>query len=308
MSGAVNDQRTILITGANGQVGFELARTMQGLGRVVALGRNALDLADLDAIRAVLRNLRPAIVVNAAAYTAVDQAEADRDAAFRLNSDAPAVLSQECAKLGALLIHYSTDYVFDGAKQGAAYVESDPANPQNVYGASKLAGERAIADAQGTYLIFRTSWVYGARGKNFVRTMLRLGAERDELRVVADQIGAPTWSNTIATSTAHVVASGLRAGQVDYWERNSGIYHLTAAGEASWYDLARAVFETAMGEKAPRVVPIEAREYPTPARRPQNSRMSNEALAERFGVRQPDWRVALELCLADCDVSATRQV
>ncbi|MEZ2354081.1 dTDP-4-dehydrorhamnose reductase [Caballeronia sp. RCC_10] len=290
-------ERTVLITGANGQVGHELARTMQGLGRIVALDRSALDLADLDAVRNTVRELEPAIVINAAGYTAVDQAESDKDAAFRLNAEAPGALAEECAKLGALLIHYSTDYVFDGEKKDP-YEERDAPNPKNVYGASKLAGEQAVIAAGGPHLIFRTSWVYGARGKNFVNTMLRLGAERDELRVVADQIGAPTWSNTIATSTAHVVASGLNAPEADYWNQRSGVYHLTASGAASWYDLACATFEIAMGGAAPRVVPIEAKAYPTPARRPLNSQMSNEALAKRFGVRQPHWRTALELCLS----------
>ncbi|CAH2793358.1 MAG: dTDP-4-dehydrorhamnose reductase (EC [uncultured Caballeronia sp.] len=290
-------ERTILVTGANGQVGYELLRTLQGLGRIVALDRSALDLADLDAIRRTLRDLKPAICVNAAAYTAVDKAESDKEAAFRLNAEAPSVLSQECATLNALLIHYSTDYVFDGVKE-APYVENDATNPQNVYGASKLAGEHAVTDAGGAHLIFRTSWVYGVRGKNFVRTMLRLGAEHDELCVVADQIGAPTWSNTIATSTAHVLASGLSETDTDYWLQRSGVYHLTAAGEASWYDLACATFEIAMGDVTPRVTPIEAREYPTPVRRPSNSRLSNEALAAQFGIRQPHWRTALELCLS----------
>ncbi|KXU91582.1 dTDP-4-dehydrorhamnose reductase [Caballeronia megalochromosomata] len=295
-------EKTILVTGANGQVGYELVRTLQGLGRIVALDRSALNLANLDAIRRTLRDLKPAICVNAAAYTAVDQAEFDKDAAFRLNAEAPGVLAQECALLNALLIHYSTDYVFDGAKEGP-YVEDDATNPQNVYGASKLAGEHAVTNAGGAHLIFRTSWVYGARGKNFVRTMLRLGTERDELRVVADQIGAPTWSNTIATSTAHVLASGMRDADTDYWLQRSGVYHLTAAGEASWYDLAFATFEITMGDAAPCVKPIEARDYPTPARRPSNSRLSNEALATQFGVRQPHWRTALELCLSrDCSV------
>lgn len=298
-------ERTILITGANGQVGYELARTMQGLGRVVALDRAALDLANLDALRTTVRDMKPAIVINAAAYTAVDRAESDRDAAFRLNAEAPGVLADACAKLDALFIHYSTDYVFDGEKAGP-YEESDATNPQNVYGASKLAGEQAVIASGGAHLIFRTSWVYGARGANFVQTMLRLGAERDELRVVADQIGAPTWSNTIATSTAHVVASGLNASGTDYWAERSGVYHLTASGAASWYDLARATFEIAMGDAAPRVVPIEAKEYPTPARRPLNSQLSNEALARRFGVRQPHWREALALCLAARETPARR--
>jgi dTDP-4-dehydrorhamnose reductase len=292
-------ERTILVTGANGQVGFELARTMQGLGRVVALDRSALDLADLDKVSKILRDLNPAIVVNAAAYTAVDRAESDADAAFRLNAEAPAVLAHECARSGALLIHYSTDYVFDGSKDGA-YIESDTTNPQNIYGASKLKGEHAIVESGAAHLIFRTSWVYGNHGNNFVKTMLRLSAERPELRVVADQVGAPTWSNTIATSTAHVVARGLASSDhvQDYWQSCSGVYHLTAAGEASWYDFACAIFELRMGGAVPKLIPIEASAYPTPAKRPLNSRMSNEALAGQFDVRQPDWRAALQLCLA----------
>jgi dTDP-4-dehydrorhamnose reductase len=296
-------ERIILVTGANGQVGYELTRTMQGLGRVVAMDRSALDLANLNAIRAAVRDIKPAILVNAAAYTAVDQAEHDKDAAFRLNAHAPAALAEECAKLNALFVHYSTDYVFDGEKQGP-YGEDDATNPQNVYGASKLSGEQAIVALGGAHLIFRTSWAYGARGRNFVRTMLRLGAERDELRIVADQIGAPTWSNTIATSTAHVVASGVNPPDADYWHERSGIYHLTASGTASWFDLARATFEIAQVASTPRLVPIQASEFPTPARRPQNSQMSNEALAKRFGIRQPHWREALALCLSDREVQA----
>ncbi len=298
-------ERTILVTGANGQVGYELARTMQGLGRVVPMGRSALDLANLDGVRTTVRDVKPAMVINAAAYTAVDQAERDKDAAFRLNAAAPAALAEECAKLNALFVHYSTDYVFDGEKQGP-YEESDAPNPLNVYGASKLAGEQAIVAVGGAHLIFRTSWVYGIRGKNFVQTMLRLGAERDELRVVADQIGAPTWSNTIAASTAHILASGVNASETDYWHDRSGIYHLTASGRASWFDLARAIFDIAQVARAPRIIPIEAKEYPTPARRPQNSQLSNEALLRRFGIRQPHWRAALELCLADREVQAGR--
>lgn len=293
----MSKQPTILVTGVNGQVGFELARTLQGLGQVVALDRSALDLADPAQIVSTVRELKPAIIVNPAAYTAVDKAETEADAAMRLNADAPRILADEAARSGATLIHYSTDYVFDGTKN-APYVEDDPTNPQNVYGASKLAGEKAIAESGCAHLILRTSWVYGTRGKNFLLTMLKLGAERPELRVVADQIGAPTWSNTIATATAHIVAQGLAAKNPDWWQERSGVYHLTAAGETSWHGFAQAIFDLAMAEKGPRVVPIDASEYPVPAKRPANSRMSHQKLTSVFGLSMPDWRVALQLCMA----------
>ncbi|MBP0593899.1 dTDP-4-dehydrorhamnose reductase [Paraburkholderia sp. LEh10] len=291
-------QPTILVTGVNGQVGFELVRTLQGLGRVVALDRAALDLADLEQMRSTVRALKPSIIVNPAAYTAVDKAETDVDGAMRVNGDAPRVLAEEAAAGGAVLIHYSTDYVFDGTKN-APYVEDDATNPQNVYGKSKLAGEQAIAESGCAHLILRTSWVYGVRGKNFLLTMLKVGAERPELRVVADQIGAPTWSNTIATSTSHIVAQGLAANDIDWWRERSGIYHLTAAGETSWHGFAQAIFNLAMGQKGPSVVPIGTADYPVPAKRPANSRMSHRKLTETFGLSLPDWQDALRLCMAD---------
>ncbi|MDR5793757.1 MULTISPECIES: dTDP-4-dehydrorhamnose reductase [unclassified Caballeronia] len=292
-----DSQRTILLTGVNGQVGFELARTLQGLGRVVALDRNKLDLGDLDAIRKVVREVKPSLIVNPAAYTAVDKAESDAEAAMRANGEAPGVLAEEAKRLSAALVHYSTDYVFDGTKDGV-YVEDDAVNPQNVYGKSKLAGERAIAASGCDHLIFRTSWVYGTRGKNFLLTMLRLGAERDQLSVVADQIGAPTWSNTIAAATAHVLAQSIAADTADWWSKHSGIYHLTASGATSWHGFAQAIFAVAMGEGAPKVLPIPAADYPVPAKRPANSRMSHDKLAERFGLILPAWDEALRLCMA----------
>jgi len=290
-------EQTILLTGVNGQVGFELARTLQGLGKVVALDRSGLDLADLDQVRRVVREIRPGLIVNPAAHTAVDKAETDVDAAMRLNAEAPGVLAEEARKIGAALVHYSTDYVFDGTKTGL-YAEDDPVNPQNVYGKSKLAGEQAIANSGCSHLIFRTSWVYGTRGKNFLLTMLRLGAERSELSVVADQFGAPTWANTIAALSANVLAQAVAPNQSDWWEKHSGIYHLTASGATSWHGFAEAIFEFSDLEKKPTVKPIPAAAYPTPATRPSNSRMSNEKLAATFGVRAPDWREALRLCLA----------
>lgn len=291
-------QQRILVTGVNGQVGFELARTLQGLGTVVALDRGVLDLADPDRIRAVMREIRPTLIVNPAAYTAVDKAERERDLAIAINGVAPGVLAEEAKRLGAPLIHYSTDYVFDGMKDGE-YTETDPTCPQNVYGESKLAGEVAIAASGAAHLIFRTSWVYGARGRNFMLTMLRLGNERSELKVVSDQIGAPTWSNTIATLTSHVVAQANSVQDVtQWWSERSGVYHLSASGATSWHGFASAIFELAGGETRPIVLPISTAEYPVPATRPANSRMSGDKLQEVFGLRAPDWKEALGLCLA----------
>jgi dTDP-4-dehydrorhamnose reductase len=293
---AKREEQTILLTGVNGQVGFELARSLQGLGKVVALDRNRLDLGDLDQVRRVVREVKPGIIVNPAAHTAVDKAESDIEAAMRLNAEAPGVLGEEAKRLGAALVHYSTDYVFDGTKNGF-YREGDPVNPQNVYGKSKLAGEQAIAASGCAYLIFRTSWVYGTRGKNFLLTMLRLGADRDELSVVADQFGAPTWSNTIAALSANVLAQTPVMNDGDWWQQHSGIYHLTASGATSWHGFAEAIFEFSDFAKKPSVTAIPASAYPTPAARPGNSRMSNDRLAATFGVRAPDWRDALRLCM-----------
>nr|WP_254212653.1 dTDP-4-dehydrorhamnose reductase [Burkholderia multivorans] len=288
-----------MLTGINGQVGFELQRTLQGLGNVVALDRSRLDLSRLDQVRDVVRDLKPDLIVNPAAYTAVDQAETDVAMATRLNAEAPAVLAEEAKRIRAALIHYSTDYVFSGTKAGP-YVEDDAVDPQNVYGRTKLDGERAIAASGCAHLIFRTSWVYGTRGKNFLLTMLRLGAERDELKVVADQIGAPTWSNTIATLTAHVVAQATCAPVRDeWWHTHSGIYHLCAAGSTSWHGFAEAIFRLADLPKKPAVMPIPASAYPTPAKRPANSQMSNAKLAKHFGLHAPRWEAALALCMRE---------
>jgi dTDP-4-dehydrorhamnose reductase len=294
----VNSEPTILVTGVNGQVGFELLRSLQGLGRVVACDRSMLDLSDLERVRGVVRELKPSIIVNPAAYTAVDKAETDIDAARRLNADVPRIFAEEAARSGAALVHYSTDYVFDGTKEGA-YIETDETNPQNVYGLTKLEGEQAIAATGCAHLILRTSWVYGRRGKNFLLTMLKLGGERPELRVVADQIGAPTWSKTIAVATSHIIAQALAADAADWWERRSGVYHFTAAGATSWHGFAEAIFVNAMGGRAPKVVPIPATDYPVPATRPANSRLSHDKLTEAFRLRLPDWADALKLCLSE---------
>jgi dTDP-4-dehydrorhamnose reductase len=300
-----HERKLILLTGANGQVGFELARSLQGLGQVVALDRSGLDLADSEQIRQIVHELSPALIVNPAAYTAVDAAEGDAAAAMRLNAEAPDILAQEAKRLGALLVHYSTDYVFDGTKDGP-YEEDDAVNPLNVYGKSKLAGEQAIAASGCAHLILRTSWVYGSRGKNFLRTMLRLGAQREELSVVDDQIGAPTWSRTIAAMTSNVL-SQLLVQDRDEWLRHSGIYHLTASGATSWCGFAQAIFDTSTLANKPVIKAIPTAAYPgsttagisTAAVRPKNSHLSNDKLFATFGLGAPDWREALELCMAD---------
>ena len=281
----------ILLTGASGQVGHELRRSLQGLGEVVALDRQQLDLAKLDQVRDVIRALRPGLIVNPAAYTAVDRAESESALAFRINAEAPAVMAAEARTLGAAMVHYSTDYVFDGAKPGP-YVETDSTNPINVYGASKLAGEQAIAQAGIAHLIFRTSWVYGMRGSNFLLTMLRLARERPQLRVVADQVGAPTWSRTIADSTALVLAQAKLDSS--WWERHSGVYHLSSQGSTAWHGFTEEII--ARAGLACAVQPITSAEYPTSARRPANSLLDSSKLQQQF-CRLPEWRAALALCM-----------
>ncbi len=284
--------RRILLTGIGGQVGWELARSLQPLGEVVALDRAGFDLADPDRMRGVLRELRPAWIVNPAAHTAVDKAESEVALATAINATAPGILAEEAKRLDALLVHYSTDYVFDGGKP-TPYVEADPTCPINTYGQTKLAGEEAIRASGCRHLILRTSWVYGMRGANFLRTMLRLAQERDELRVVADQIGAPTWSRMIAETTALMLARH---------RDQAGIYHFVAGGETSWHGFAEAIVARghALGliAKTPVVHRITGAEFPTPARRPANSRLDCGRLREDFGLSQPDWRTQLELCLA----------
>jgi len=282
----------VLLTGSTGQVGYELARSLQGVGEVVAVDRNVMDLSNLDQVRDVIRSVKPQLIVNPAAYTAVDKAESEPELAFRINGEAPGVMAEEAKKLGAALVHYSTDYVFDGS-QPAPRVENDAIGPLSVYGASKLAGEQAIAAAGIPHLIFRTSWVYGMRGKNFLLTMLRLAKERDELRVVADQHGAPTWSRTIADTTAQVL-SQAHAGGREWWMQNSGIYHLSAQGQTTWHEFTEAIIQEA--GLSCKVLPITTADYPTPAKRPQYSVMSSERLMARF-CHLPDWKTALQLCM-----------
>ncbi|WP_429499133.1 dTDP-4-dehydrorhamnose reductase [Robbsia andropogonis] len=293
--GSCMTEKRILLTGVTGQVGFELARSLQGLGEVIGLDRSGLDLSNPDKMREVIRSLSPSLIVNPAAYTAVDKAETERDAAQAINATAPAILAEEAKRAGIPLIHYSTDYVYDGEKDGI-YTEDDATNPQNVYGATKLAGEDAIRSSGCHHVIFRTSWVYGVHGGNFVKTMLRLGAERELLRVVGDQYGAPTSARTIADITAHIVAqSQVIADNAAWWQAKSGTYHLSGGGETNWAEYAREIFT--IKELNCRVDAIPASEYPTPAKRPVNSRISNDKLARTFGLRTPPWQTSLRQCL-----------
>jgi dTDP-4-dehydrorhamnose reductase len=288
-----SDGLRILILGRDGQVGWELARSMASLGQVTATSRAELDLTSDASIRAAVRGMRPHLIVNAAAYTAVDKAESEPELARRINSDAVATLAAEAKEIGAAVIHYSTDYVFDGAK-ATPYVEEDVPNPLGVYGRTKLEGEQALAGSGIPYLVLRTSWVYGARGKNFLLTILKLAAERPELRIVADQTGAPTWSRDIAAATAAVAERWIGSGDCS---QRSGVYHLSAAGETTWYGFASEALQlgalTAPSKTFPQLVPISSMEYPTAAARPRNSRLDCSKLALGFNYRLPDWKTSL---------------
>lgn len=286
----------ILITGKNGQVGTELSRLYQSRGDVVLTGRDECDLSNEQSIQETVQRVKPTVILNAGAYTAVDQAEKEPDLCFAINAHAPRILAQEAARLDALLIHYSTDYVFDGEK-AQPYLENDPIHPLNVYGESKAAGEAAIAEVAPRYLVLRTSWVYGAYGKNFLRTMLRLGAERPELRIVDDQLGAPTSAVAIAHATARLVEQSQSGVP--------GIYHMTADGSTSWCGFARAIFDAGGLTTRPRVHPISSADYPTPARRPANSVLSNDKFAHAFGFRLPSWQQQLNEVLAGMPLATT---
>ncbi len=290
----------ILLTGKNGQVGWELNRSLLPLGEVIALDRTQADLSRPESLRSLVQEIKPDIIVNAAAYTAVDKAESEEELVTVINGVAVGVLADEAKKIGALLVHYSTDYVFDGTKK-TPYVEDDMPNPVNAYGRSKLAGEQAITRVGGDYLILRTAWVYAGRGKNFLKTMLRLAQEREELRIVTDQYGAPTWARNIADVTAHVVAYAQRERQASGFA--SGTYHLCASGITTWNGFSSAIIERARilapegSIKTERVVPIATQDYPLPAQRPQNSQLDSGALAARFSVILPEWQHAMALCI-----------
>lgn len=291
----------ILLFGKDGQVGWELQRSLAPLGELIALGRHSVDgicgdLSDLHGLCKTIRAIQPDVIVNAAAYTAVDKAESEPDLADCVNRQATELMAQEAASLGALLVHYSTDYVFSG-EGVVAWKESDVVGPVNQYGVSKLAGEDAIIKSGCKYLIFRTSWVYGVRGSNFVKTMLRLAKERAELSVIVDQVGAPTGADLIAD------VSALAIQQVKLHPERCGLYHLAASGEVSWYDYARFVidFARSSGEKlaVQSILPIETIAYPTPASRPLNSRLNTQKLRERFSLYLPEWQVGVSRMLRE---------
>ena len=295
--------RKILLTGKNGQVGWELRRTLAPLGDVVAVGHQEMDLADPDSIRRTIREVRPHLIVNSAAYTAVDKAESEPDLAMTINGVAPGIMAEEAKRLNAAIIHYSTDYVFDGAKK-TPYSEEDIPNPLNVYGQTKLAGERAIQAASVPYLILRASWVYGTRGRNFLLTILKLAKERSELEIVDDQVGAPTWSRMLAEVTSQIVAqlfSPQRGSAIPISDVR-GIYHAVPTGSTSWHGFAAKILEGAPRQTMlapPKLTPIPTSDYPLPATRPQNSCLSSEKLMRTYGLAIPSWEESLALCLQE---------
>lgn len=285
---------TILLLGKNGQVGWQLQRSLAPHGKLVACGRDTCDLDNLDQVRSVIRQVNPSVIVNASAYTAVDRAESEPELATRINGEAPGVMAEEAKRQNALLIHYSTDYVFDGSKT-SPYLESDTPNPQSVYGQSKLAGEAAIAAVDCRSVVFRTSWVFGARGANFVKTILRLAGEKESLNVVDDQIGSPTPAALIATVSGLVLGALQQGRKMDAGEHR--IYHLASANPLSWRDFAKTILEMAAATqafnlrmKAENVCGIPSSGYPTPAKRPMNSRLDCRKLESDFGLQMPDWQ------------------
>ena len=288
----------ILVFGRIGQVGWELRHKLACLGEVTAIDYPEIDFSRPDSIRTTVRAAEPMVIINAAAYTAVDKAESDPDLAMAINGTAPGVIAEEAKRLGSILVHYSTDYVFDGSKP-TPWVETDAPNPLSAYGRTKLAGDQAIQSSGCDHLIFRTSWVYGARGSNFLLTMLRLAKERAELRIVDDQIGSPTSSECIAQATADVLAQVLAPDGTGIAGR-SGIYNLTSSGETSWFGFTKEILTKAvarLGTPLPNLVPITTADYPTPAKRPANSRLSCQRLEDTFAVSLPHWEQALELVL-----------
>ncbi len=286
----------ILVIGRRGQVGWELCRTLAPLAHVVAVDVPEIDFTSADSIRNCVRNGRPDIVVNAAAYTAVDKAETEADLAMKINGVAPGILAEEARKCGALMVHYSTDYVFDGTK-ATPYVETDAPNPLGAYGRTKLAGDEAVRAAGGAHFIFRLCWVYGARGQNFMLTMMRLAREREKLRVVNDQHGCPTWSRMIAEATSLALKQAIAAP--DFAAHMTGTYHLAATGATNWHHFAQSIIGLmpADGKKCTQVEAIPSSEYPTPTRRPTYSVLSCEKLKQTFGLQLPLWDESLKQVL-----------
>jgi dTDP-4-dehydrorhamnose reductase len=290
------DLSRILLAGGNGQVGRALRQVLPASSVLMAPDRNSLDISNPDAIRNAVRESRPTLIINAAAYTAVDRAEAEPELATAVNGVAPGILAEEAQKLGASLVHYSTDYVFDGRK-ASLYVEADTPGPLNVYGQSKLLGEQAVQSAGSSHYILRTSWVYAAEGANFLNTILRLARERPELRIVDDQIGAPTWARAIADMTVRMLIAERDGGDTHF-----GLYHLTATGAVTWFGFAQAILEEALkisDVPTPRLTPIGTADYPLPARRPANSRLDTSKFSTAFGIVPKPWQVMLQRCLQE---------
>jgi len=305
---------TILLTGKTGQLGSELHRLLPGLGEVIAPDSKELDLREPKKIRQIMRNVKPQLVVNAAAYTAVDAAETDESNALAINADAPHFLAIEAKNIGAMLVHFSTDYVFDGSKK-TPYLETDPVNPLNAYGRTKLAGEQAIRDSGAIHLIFRTSWLYATHGRNFLLTILRLATERQELKIVDDQIGAPTCAADLAAATTTILAALMAGAKSQLISPDlAGTYHMTAAGQTTWYEFAKAILEETASTRqnlpwltsatkgrriiARRVLPISTQAFGSPTHRPAYSVLSNARLKEAFGVTLPAWRTQLQKCFS----------
>jgi dTDP-4-dehydrorhamnose reductase len=305
----------ILLTGKNGQIGFELGKLLSRMGKLIAVDREDVDLTKPSEIRRTIQELRPRLIVNAAAYTAVDKAETDQEAARAVNTDVPAILAEETKKLGAALVHFSTDYIFDGLK-GSPYLEDDLANPMSVYGQTKLAGEEAVRQIGVPHLTFRTQRVYGIRGQNFLLTILRLATQREELRIVSDQIGAPTWCRELARATASILQElSLGSNLAISLSNVSGTYHMTAAGTTTWYEFACAILDEGARTAADvpwfaavtsvrplithRIVPITTAQYPTPAKRPAYPVLSNEWLSRTFRLRLPNWQNQLHSAVSD---------
>lgn len=285
----------ILLVGKIGQVGWELRRTLAPMARITCVDYPEIDLTDGDSIRRWVRETRPDIVINAAAYTAVDKAESEPDKAMKINGVAPGILAEEAKKLRALLVHYSTDYVFDGAK-AEPYLETDASNPLGAYGRTKLAGDEAVRAIGGAHLILRLCWVYGARGQNFMLTMMRLARERETLRVVGDQVGCPTWSRMIAETTALALKQAVGAGN---WDSFTGTYHLASSGVTSWHSFTKAIIALmpVEGKKCSMVEAITTAEYPTPTKRPAYSVLNCDKLQRTFGLRLPHWEESLKQVL-----------
>lgn len=298
----------LLVTGKNGQVGVELVKALASFGEVIAPPREAMDLTNPESIRSMIRAVRPLWIVNPAAYTAVDKAESEPELAYAINAEAVKVIAEEAQQVGAGVIHFSTDYVFDG-RSSTPYTETDVTNPVSVYGASKLAGEIALAESGAACMIFRTSWVYGTGGKNFLKTILKLAEEREQLRVVADQHGAPTWSRDLAEMTAHVIRRcedmSAQNGEQPFkaFARLNGVYHAAGSGETTWYEFASEAIRLQRGRKPDRrfaeIEAITTADYPTPARRPESSRLNCGKLEEKFGWRMMDWRESLQKVLGE---------